>query len=111
MKSFSGIHAALLSVAALGTATMSLAAADHFILTRLASLAFARIDPIVSPGTLSGHVHNIMGASCFNGQSSRASFSATPAYKTENINTPKEQQACDCSSAIIGDDKSNYWAP
>jgi hypothetical protein len=29
----------------------------------------------------------------------------------ENLNTPDEQQACDCSSTIIGEDKSNYWAP
>jgi hypothetical protein len=26
-------------------------------------------------------------------------------------NTPEQQQACDCSSAIIGDDRSNYWSP
>ena len=25
--------------------------------------------------------------------------------------TPEEQQACDCSTAIIGDDRSNYWSP
>ncbi|KAK1922707.1 hypothetical protein DB88DRAFT_367027 [Papiliotrema laurentii] len=68
---------------------------DHFILTRISSLAFARIDPIVKPGEVSGHVHNIMGGSCF----------------SETLNTPEQQAACDCSSVIIGDDKSNYWAP
>ena len=66
MKFFSSSNAAILSVAALGSATTALAAADHFILTRLSSLAFARVDPIVNAGEVSGHVHNIMGASCFN---------------------------------------------
>lgn len=68
---------------------------DHFILTSLSTIAMARLDPIVNPGEVSGHLHNIVGGSCFN----------------ENLNTPEEQQDCDCSSAIIGADKSNYWAP
>ncbi|KLO11497.1 hypothetical protein SCHPADRAFT_831049 [Schizopora paradoxa] len=83
------------SLFVLATASLAKADADHFILTRLSSIAFARLDPIVSPGKVSGHVHNILGGSCF----------------SQNLNTPEEQQACDCSSAIIGDDRSNYWSP
>ncbi|ORX39275.1 hypothetical protein BD324DRAFT_619110 [Kockovaella imperatae] len=83
----------------LGTLLISpwttMAAPDHFILTQVASLAWARIDPIINPGSFSGHVHNIMGGSC---------FGAT-------LNTPEQQQACDCTTAIVGADKSNYWSP
>jgi hypothetical protein len=84
---------------------------DHFILTRISSLAFARIDPIVNPGEVSGHVHNIMGGSCFSGESAARHEIVYPAEMLETLNTPEQQAACDCSSVIIGDDKSNYWAP
>lgn len=68
---------------------------DHFILTRLFPLSLARVDPIVNPGAVSGHVHNVVGGSC---------FGADP-------NNPQEQENCDCSSVIVNDDMSNYWAP
>ena len=41
---------------------------DHFILTRLFPLSLARVDPIVNPGAVSGHVHNVVGGSCFGGE-------------------------------------------
>lgn len=44
---------------------------DHFILTSLSTIAMARLDPIVNPGEVSGHLHNIVGGSCFNGESDR----------------------------------------
>jgi hypothetical protein len=44
---------------------------DHFILTSLSTIAMARLDPIVNPGDVSGHLHNIVGGSCFNGESGR----------------------------------------
>lgn len=31
--------------------------------------------------------------------------------RPDTPNSPEEQQACDCSSVIVGDDRSNYWAP
>ena len=46
-----------------------MAAPDHFILTQLSSLVYARLDPIISPGKVSGHVHNVMGGSCFSRES------------------------------------------
>jgi len=44
-------------------------AADHFILTQIATLAIQRMDPIVSPNGVSGHVHQIFGGSNFNRES------------------------------------------
>lgn len=43
-------------------------ALDHWIITQAAGLAMSRIDPIVSSNSVSGHVHNIMGASNFNSE-------------------------------------------
>lgn len=41
------------------------AANDHFILTQLSSLVIGRMDPIISPNAISGHVHNVQGGSAF----------------------------------------------
>ncbi|KAJ6483784.1 hypothetical protein C8R47DRAFT_560585 [Mycena vitilis] len=53
-----------------------------------------RLDPIVSPGKVSGHVHTIVGGSNF-----RA---------TTNTSYLRQSQ---CTSSPIKEDKSNYWAP
>ncbi|KAF7312010.1 DUF1996 domain-containing protein [Mycena indigotica] len=53
-----------------------------------------RIDPIVSPGKVSGHVHTIVGGSNF-----RVSTNTSFLRKSE------------CTSSPIKQDKSNYWAP
>jgi hypothetical protein len=55
----------------------------------------ARIDPIIAPGSVGGHVHNVYGASNF---------------RTE-LNTFAESQNAECVSYSLQDDKSNYWAP
>ncbi|KAL7420897.1 TOM (translocase of outer membrane) complex component [Cryptotrichosporon argae] len=39
---------------------------DHWILNWATPIAVGRIDPIISPGSVSAHVHNIVGASNFN---------------------------------------------
>ncbi|TFK33438.1 hypothetical protein BDQ12DRAFT_615251 [Crucibulum laeve] len=64
-----------------------LMAAENFITTE-------RIDPIVTPGKVSGHVHSVLGGSNFR-------FSSTTAKLRES----------ECSSVPIPQDKSNYWFP
>ncbi|KAI4258516.1 MAG: hypothetical protein L6R42_005041 [Xanthoria sp. 1 TBL-2021] len=54
----------------------------------------SRIDPIINPGGLSGHVHKFAGASNINAQSTYESLLQAP-----------------CSSCEIQDDKSAYWTP
>lgn len=53
-----------------------------------------RMDPIVSPGEVSNHVHNVMGGSGF-------SSSAT----VEDLENSK------CSNAMVKGDNSAYWFP
>ena len=43
-------------------------AGSEFLLNQVKLLAMARIDPIVSPGKVAGHVHSIFGASNFNSE-------------------------------------------
>ncbi|KHN95166.1 uncharacterized protein MAM_07051 [Metarhizium album ARSEF 1941] len=57
-------------------------------------LTKGRMDPIVSPGQASAHVHSIFGGSNF-GLSS----------------TGKELMDSNCSTAMIKGDNSNYWVP
>ncbi|KAL7421085.1 hypothetical protein Q5752_003969 [Cryptotrichosporon argae] len=68
---------------------------DHWILNWATPIAVGRIDPIISPGSVSAHVHNIVGASNFN----------------MNASDYARTQEAKCSSIIVGADKSNYWAP
>lgn len=53
-----------------------------------------RIDPVVSPGKVSGHVHAIMGASNIN-------------YTT----TYEDLRASECTSCQVSQDLSAYWVP
>ncbi|KAF9478863.1 hypothetical protein BDN70DRAFT_879454 [Pholiota conissans] len=53
-----------------------------------------RIDPIVNPGKVSGHVHSVLGGSNFR----------------LSTNTSFLRQS-ECSSIPIPQDKSNYWFP
>ncbi|WWC63823.1 uncharacterized protein I303_106428 [Kwoniella dejecticola CBS 10117] len=75
--------------------SLALGAADHWIITQLQTLTISRMDPIVNPNDVSAHAHRIVGASNFNW----------------HLNSPNDQLNAACSSTIIGDDKSNYWAP
>jgi len=54
----------------------------------------ARVDPIVNPGVIAGHVHAISGGNGFN-------------YTMDYAST----QASTCSSCPIEEDLSNYWVP
>lgn len=53
-----------------------------------------RVDPIISPGTVSSHLHGIMGGSNF----------GTTVEGDQLLSSP-------CTNAKIKNDKSNYWAP
>ncbi|GAA6026743.1 hypothetical protein JCM8097_005827 [Rhodosporidiobolus ruineniae] len=57
-------------------------------------LTIERADPIVSPGSVGGHVHNILGGSNF-GLST----------------TFEELRASECTSCGVKQDMSNYWTP
>lgn len=48
--------------------------ADFFVMGQCASLAVARIDPIVNPGGVAKHVHNICGGSAFGRESLTSSY-------------------------------------
>jgi len=54
--------AAIAQVATLGT---TFAKDDFFVMSQCASLTVARIDPIVNPGGVAKHVHNVCGGSGF----------------------------------------------
>ncbi|KAJ3986052.1 hypothetical protein F5890DRAFT_1506543 [Lentinula detonsa] len=57
-------------------------------------LTTQRMDPIVSPGEVSSHVHSVLGGSGFG----------------LNVNT-SILQGSDCTSIPVQEDKSNYWFP
>ncbi|KAG6000783.1 hypothetical protein E4U21_005017 [Claviceps maximensis] len=57
-------------------------------------LTKGRMDPIVTPGQVSGHVHTVMGGSGFGLGS-----------------TGKDLMASNCSTAKVKGDNSNYWFP
>lgn len=55
----------------------------------------ARMDPIVQPGEIAGHVHNVFGASNFRSV----------------LNSPEDQMKAACTTAPTTVDMSNYWSP
>ncbi|GAW00416.1 wsc domain [Lentinula edodes] len=57
-------------------------------------LTTQRLDPIVTPGKVSTHVHSVLGGSGFG----------------LNVNTSILQES-ECTSIPIQEDKSNYWFP
>ncbi|KAJ4464394.1 hypothetical protein C8R41DRAFT_860028 [Lentinula lateritia] len=57
-------------------------------------LTTQRLDPIVTPGEVSTHVHSVLGGSGFG----------------LNVNTSILQES-ECTSIPIQEDKSNYWFP
>jgi poly(3-hydroxybutyrate) depolymerase len=82
------VAALLGSAAAKDTRTFAVLRFNNKELTR------GRMDPIVSPGKTSGHVHTIFGGSGF-------SISATG----------DDLSRSQCTSAKIKGDNSAYWAP
>lgn len=109
----------LYALAALAMSGISLGSPDHWILTHAQTLLLGRVDPIVNPGAISSHVHNVVGASNFNCKHSKTRLLCSrielkPLCKCVHAgspNTPSEQLDTACSSVIVADDKTNYWAP
>lgn len=58
------------------------------------NLVVDRLDPLVNPGQLSGHVHTVMGGNAFS--------------SSMTIDAPKLST---CSSCTVRQDFSNYWIP
>lgn len=79
---------------ALGLAA-SIAPADAFFrMSCPGRVARERLDPVVNPGKVSGHVHTISGGAGF-----------SPSMTFEGARASK------CSSCEIKEDMSNYWTP
>jgi hypothetical protein len=69
---------------------------DHFVLTVNRSSYVTRLDPIISPGKVSSHVHRIHGS----------------AYFSPNLmSAGNAQRLANCSTTVVQDDKSSYWTP
>lgn len=69
---------------------------DHFLIQVNRSSAVTRLDPIVSPGKVSGHVHRFYGSN----------------FVDENLHTASEMaNLASCSTTAVQDDKSIYWVP
>lgn len=66
-----------------------------FVLGDTNTLLYSRMDPLVNPGDVSGHMHQILGASNFR----------------DVLSSPDEMQRAHCSSTKVSADKSNYWTP
>jgi len=69
---------------------------DHFIIQVNRSSVVTRLDPIISPGKVSGHVHRFYGSSIVDQNLHKASEMANLAQ---------------CSTTAVQDDKSLYWVP
>jgi hypothetical protein len=85
------VMASMAAVAAAATTSRT------FAVLRFQSDGFmteGRVDPVVSPGVASGHMHGIMGGS---------NFGLT--VEGDQLLTSK------CTNAMILNDHSNYWAP
>lgn len=87
----SAIALAILSATAEAAKGENTFAVLHF---RGNSLTSGRMDPIVNPGTPSGHVHVIQGGNAF--------------AMDMDDDTPSQST---CTSATINKDFSNYWTP
>ncbi|KAK5135849.1 hypothetical protein LTR08_004498 [Meristemomyces frigidus] len=75
-------------------ASLSLAVSAFWRMLCPGRLVLERIDPIISPGEISGHVHTVSGGSGFG-------------YTTDY----EQQRASACSPCPIKEDLSAYWTP
>ena len=66
----------------------------YFVMYTGGSLVLERVDPLLSPGVASNHVHSITGGNGFN---ANLDFAGT--------------QASTCTTMPVTQDKSNYWMP
>ncbi len=93
MMHFSTVILATFATSALAySATDRTFAVNHFYGT--GPLVMGRMDPIISPGEASGHVHAVQGGNAF-------------ALAMTNNQTLTST----CTSSLVKNDKSNYWTP
>jgi len=57
-------------------------------------LVEGRMDPLITPGQVSGHVHTVQGGNAF-------ALTMKDGFNTQST----------CTSSLIKNDNSNYWAP
>lgn len=69
-------------------------AEPYFVIPHNSIIESTRLDPIIDPGKVSGHVHEIIGASNF-----------------DKSMTNKLAQSSQCTTSKVQVDKSSYWAP
>ncbi len=93
---------------------------DHWVLNHAQTLALSRMDPIISPGAVSSHVHNVFGGSAFSSERSPVRSSPSPpkletpltsVRRVEDLTSFDQMEKSACSTIVVGADKSNYWAP
>ncbi|WWC91451.1 uncharacterized protein L201_006397 [Kwoniella dendrophila CBS 6074] len=65
-----------------------------FVVQHAPDIITSRIDPVISPGGISSHVHSIVGSSSFK-----------PTYTYENSMSGR------CTTANVDIDRSSYWTP
>jgi hypothetical protein len=88
------LTAALGVLASLTTHVEGQAGYHYFIIGSGGALAIERVDPLLSPGVASNHVHSITGG---NGFKATMNFADT--------------QSSTCTTMPVKIDKSNYWMP
>ncbi|KAL8844919.1 MAG: hypothetical protein Q9176_000591 [Flavoplaca citrina] len=67
---------------------------DYYFNFGGSTLVQERLDPLLNPGALSGHVHSVLGGNA---------FAATMDFATTQSST--------CTSVAVVPDKTNYWVP
>ena len=88
-------------------------AAQGWILPQMPQLGVFRMDPIVNPGAVSSHVHNVVGASRFDSKCPpyHSYLADRPSDISDVVRDPSYNQGSTCSSISLQADKSMYWAP
>jgi len=91
---FKNSGATIFSLLAALTTPIAADADAYFILSTGMPVVIERVDPLLSAGKISNHVHSVVGG---NGFAPMMDFAQT--------------QTSDCSTVPVKVDKSNYWVP
>jgi Domain of unknown function (DUF1996) len=92
MRYSSALLATFASIASAYSDTQRSFAVNHFY--GRGPLVMGRMDPIVTPGGPSGHVHAVQGGNAF-----------------ALTMTDDQALSSTCTSSLVKNDKSNYWTP
>ncbi|RDX43613.1 WSC-domain-containing protein [Lentinus brumalis] len=83
-----------LSTLVLLASLLGVANAQYWIFGGSRPIVTTRLDPVISPGSVSSHVHSVVGASRF-----------------KDVYDPADLLQSNCTTIPVQPDKSNYWAP